>query len=240
MANGHKRSGILDGIGLIAGLCVLTGPLLGWLRLIPALGAFYLFLLGGLVSIIAALTALVSAARGRGFGAGRSLAILTALVFLFTAFGIGGSSSMINDFTTNLDDPPAFRKAATLAPNVGRELGYPADFADVQRSCCADLKPLRIATPPAAALERAESVARAMPTWTVTAVDPAAGTIEATSESTVFGFVDDVVIRVKPDGEGSVVDIRSKSRDGRGDMGVNAARIRAYVAALESSGVNPG
>jgi uncharacterized protein (DUF1499 family) len=52
--------------------------------------------------------------------------------------------------------------------------------------------------------------------------------------SRVFGFEDDVVIRVRPApaGSGSVIDVRSKSRDGKGDLGVNAERIRTFVARL--------
>jgi uncharacterized protein (DUF1499 family) len=74
-----------------------------------------------------------------------------------------------------------------------------------------------------------------MPTWVITAEDPAGGTIEAVVTSRLFGFQDDVVIRVRPDGTGaSRVDMRSKSRDGKGDLGANASRIRAYVSALES------
>ena len=49
----------------------------------------------------------------------------------------------------------------------------------------------------------------------------------------IFGFEDDVAIRVRDVGGKSVIDMRSKSRDGRGDLGANAARIRAYVSALE-------
>jgi len=43
------------------------------------------------------------------------------------------------------------------------------------------------------------------------------------------------VIRVTSDGGGSRIDIRSHSRQGRGDLGVNAARIRKYIAALHSA-----
>jgi len=37
------------------------------------------------------------------------------------------------------------------------------------------------------------------------------------------------------DGNGSRIDIRSHSRHGRGDLGVNAARIRKYLAALKAA-----
>ena len=48
------------------------------------------------------------------------------------------------------------------------------------------------------------------------------------------------ILRVRPDGaQGSRVDLRSKSRDGQGDMGTNAARIRAFVGQLEQGAGGP-
>jgi uncharacterized protein (DUF1499 family) len=67
----------------------------------------------------------------------------------------------------------------------------------------------------------------------VASVDPAGGTLLARETSTIFRFVDDVVVRVRPAaGGGSIVDVRSKSRVGRGDIGANAARIRRFAAEL--------
>src|SRR3546814_20390161 len=40
---------------------------------------------------------------------------------------------------------------------------------------------------------------------------------------------DEVVIRVAPTETGAVVDLRSRSRIGRGDLGTNAARIRSFL-----------
>jgi uncharacterized protein (DUF1499 family) len=48
-----------------------------------------------------------------------------------------------------------------------------------------------------------------------------------------FGFQDDIVIRVETTSAGSVVDLRSASRVGRGDLGANAARIGSFIAAFE-------
>jgi uncharacterized protein (DUF1499 family) len=75
-----------------------------------------------------------------------------------------------------------------------------------------------------------------MPAWMVTNEDAASGVIEAVATSWLFRFEDDIAIRIRS-GEGgkSRVDIRSKSRDGKGDTGTNANRIRAYVAALEAA-----
>jgi uncharacterized protein (DUF1499 family) len=145
----------------------------------------------------------------------------------------GAGAPRINDFTTDPADPPAFRHAATLPANAGRDLGYPPSFASVQQTCCADLRPARLRVAPAEAFGRARTAAERMPAWTITHADPEAGTIEAVATSRLFHFQDDIVIRVRPDGGGSRVDVRSKSRDGQGDFGANAARIRAYVAELE-------
>jgi uncharacterized protein (DUF1499 family) len=86
--------------------------------------------------------------------------------------------------------------------------------------------------PPAQAFEKAKSAAESLG-WHITLADPARGTIEARDTSKLFRFVDDVAIRVRPGSNGgSVVDIRSKSRDGKGDLGVNANRIRTFTATV--------
>jgi uncharacterized protein (DUF1499 family) len=71
-----------------------------------------------------------------------------------------------------------------------------------------------------------------MPGWTIVAFDADAGRIEASQQSRWFRFTDDVVISIAGDEAGSRIDMRSTSRQGRSDYGVNAARIRAYMTAL--------
>jgi uncharacterized protein (DUF1499 family) len=220
-------------VGWVAGVAMALGAILANLGVVPPLGGFALFALGGIVALITGLASLIALARGRGLTAGGGFAAVAGIVFLALATRSSGHPR-INDFTTDLVDPPRFERAATLPPNAGRDLGYPADYAAIQRDCCSDLRPARVALPPRDAYERALAVAQAMPTWQVTHADGATGIVEATATSRVFRFVDDVVIRVRPEGTGSKVDLRSKSRDGRGDVGANAARIRAYVTALES------
>ena len=82
--------------------------------------------------------------------------------------------------------------------------------------------------PPDAAFERALSAVHALG-WELVADDTGAGRIEATDTTFWYGFKDDVVVRIRPDGGGSRIDVRSKSRVGRSDVGANAARIRAYA-----------
>jgi len=47
-------------------------------------------------------------------------------------------------------------------------------------------------------------------------------------------FHDDFAVRVRPDDGGAVVDMRSKSRDGKGDLGANAERIRSFLVDIAS------
>ena len=58
------------------------------------------------------------------------------------------------------------------------------------------------------------------------------GRIEAVATTLLYGFEDEVVIRIAPAEAGSVVDLRSRSRIGRGDLGANAARIRSFLEDL--------
>ena len=218
----------MGSIKLIAVVAFVVGPVLAWLGVVPPFGGFLIFALGGLLALIAGIAALVRLVRGRDVGAGGVAAMLAAVVFVLLAVRSAGAPR-INDFTTDVADPPAF------AHVTGRDMTYPPRFAVVQQACCADLRPAHLPVPPAEAFARAQNAAARMPAWTVTHADPASGTIEAVATSRLFHFRDDIAIRVRPDGNGSRVDVRSKSRDGQGDLGVNAARIRTFVATLERS-----
>jgi len=69
--------------------------------------------------------------------------------------------------------------------------------------------------------------------WQIVREDPSAGRIEAVATTRWFGFQDDVIVRITAEGSGSRVDVRSKSRVGRSDLGTNAQRIRAYQRRLQ-------
>ena len=70
--------------------------------------------------------------------------------------------------------------------------------------------------------------------WTVVLAEPESGLIDATEESFWFGFKDDIMIRVRSEGEGSRVDIRSTSRVGLSDLGANAKRVRDLLDEIET------
>ena len=73
--------------------------------------------------------------------------------------------------------------------------------------------------------------------WTVAADMPAEGRLVATATTALFRFKDDIVLRVRPteDGRGSIVDMRSVSRVGQSDIGVNAKRVRKFLADLSGT-----
>src|SRR4030095_11471917 len=118
-----------------------------------------------------------------GSTAGAPLGVSAAAGFVFIAVSQGGGHPRINDFTTDLADPPAFTHAKTIPANAGRDMAYPTDWAAIQRECCADLHPAVLAMAPRDAYAKALAQAKAMPTWTVVAEDPNGLTIEAVSTS---------------------------------------------------------
>jgi uncharacterized protein (DUF1499 family) len=223
---------VRNAIGLLAVLAMILGPLLAHFEILPPLAGFATFALGGIVAAIVGLVSLVQLFRGYGLTAGGALGLVAAAAFVFIAVSQGGGHPRINDFTTDPADPPAFVHAKTIPANAGRDMTYPKDWAAIQRECCADLHPAVLALAPRDAYAKALAQARAMPAWSVTQEDANAMTLEAVATSNLFRFQDDVAIRVRPDGSGAKVDMRSKSRDGKGDMGVNTARIRSYIDAL--------
>lgn len=136
----------------------------------------------------------------------------------------------IHDITTDLDRPPQFVAVLPLragAPNPATYGG--AEVAEAQRRSYPEIKPLLLTVPVAAAYSRALAAARGMG-WELVDSDSTGGRIEATATTPWFGFKDDVVVRVRPEGTGSRIDVRSVSRVGKSDVGANAQRIRAYLA----------
>jgi len=138
----------------------------------------------------------------------------------------------IHDITTDPANPPAFVAILPLRANAANPPEYAgADVAEQQRRAYPDIQPIVLDMPSAEAFDRALAAARDMG-WEIVATEPREGRIEAVDTTFWFGFKDDVVIRVSGSGGGSRVDVRSKSRVGRGDAGANAKRIGDYLARL--------
>lgn len=135
----------------------------------------------------------------------------------------------IHDITTDPDDPPQFERALELRGADANPLDYDArELAPLQRDAYPDVVPLEAELPPEQSYQRSLEVLRGMG-LEIVAEDPQQGRIEAVATTKWFGFKDDLVVRIRPDGAGSRIDLRSVSRVGRSDLGANAARIRAFI-----------
>jgi hypothetical protein len=140
---------------------------------------------------------------------------------------------MIHDITTDTGNPPAFVALASARQAAPNGSVYKGDeIADRQRKAYPDVTALKSDLAPQVLFAKAEGVARAAG-WEIAAAEPNEGRIEATDTTLIFGFKDDIVIRIRPAGNGSVLDMRSMSRVGVSDLGVNAKRILEFEAALQ-------
>lgn len=156
------------------------------------------------------------------------------LILLFLSAGTGGDAPPINDITTNLNNPPAFASEEEVQAYMGRDMSYPPEFVAVVKEHYPDLRPLLLPVPPDTAYEEALAAAKAMGLEIVWQ-SPSERRFDATDTTAIFRFVDDITVRVLPAGSSSMIDIRSKSRDGQGDLGTNAKRIRAFTEQVKAS-----
>ena len=231
-------------LAVLSALCLaLSGPAhrLGFLATRWALGVFALAGLGGLVAAVLAVWAIALALTTRVWRsvAGSALALIVALAAatpLLAMVRAGAATPLIHDITTDTDSPPPFvaLQPQRATSENGAAYGGPA-VATQQKRGYPDMAPLVLALPPEQAFTRVEAAARAMG-WRIVAVAPAEGRIEASDTTRWFGFTDDIVVRVKAAPRGSIIDVRSASREGRSDLGVNARRIRAFLAAVATGG----
>lgn len=137
----------------------------------------------------------------------------------------------IHDITTDTVSPPAFVALAPVRADAPNGVDYVTDPAE-QKKAYADITTFRSTLAPAELFDRAVAVAEAQG-WEIVSRSREEGRIEATDTTLWFGFKDDVVIRIVADeAGGSKLDMRSMSRVGKSDLGKNAERIRAFLAAL--------
>jgi uncharacterized protein (DUF1499 family) len=146
-----------------------------------------------------------------------------------------GTVPRIHDVATDTENPPIFSAAilTARAAEQGNSTDRDPKVAALQKQGYPDIAPVKTALPPAQAYERALAAAQGMSGWTIVTQDPASGRIEARQSTLFMGFTDDIVIRIAADGPGSRIDMRSESRQGISDFGVNANRVRGYIAALK-------
>lgn len=146
-----------------------------------------------------------------------------------------GDYPPIHDIVTNPDDPPEFIVGKLVRTSEHNSLEIKPEVVAIQREAYPDITTIVSELTTREAFARAEDTVDALG-WNVYNSDFRKGLIEASYTSDWFGFVDDIVVDVRRRPGGTFIDLRSISRVGRGDLGANARRIRAFRDLFQAEG----
>ena len=164
------------------------------------------------------------------------------LCFFFAGYGAVQlnkilQSPPIHNVSTDLENPPTFSPPTLEARGeYANPVAISEQVRNIHQNGYPDIQTLSIELDVAsvydAVLKQVESQG-----WEIQAQDPMKGSIDATATTFWYGFKDDIVIRVLADDESGTtsVDMRSVSRIGQVDLGVNADRIRGFIQALATN-----
>ena len=207
-----------------------------------AINLFQVSLVGSGLAVLVGLVALAQIWR-RGHGGAVTAAVGILLPFLVWAWPLTYLPAFfrlppINDVSTDVANPPRFVTLAKQRPRDANPAAYPGErFAKEQQKAYPDLRTFTVDRSVEETFELVEEVVRKLK-WKVAAADPPTGraakggTLEATDQTLVAGFTDDIVVRVDGDLRQSRIDVRSASRYGIGDLGQNAIRVRRFLTEM--------
>jgi uncharacterized protein (DUF1499 family) len=223
----------------IAALMVF-GSLLGlWEPIVGFMASRNYNNLLGYVVVVVSVLALVTSVTIKQDSSAKGKGILTSSIAILLGLAILSPRIMalviepvkyppIHDITTNTQSPPQFEFLTDSRIGARNTLVYGGeDIAAQQRQAFPNIGPIASDLSVEAAYQKALTVAKTMG-WTIVAQDPKALRFESTATTPFFNFADDVVILVSTLEQGSRIDLRSVSRIGIGDAGVNAKRIQEF------------
>lgn len=227
--------GLVSFIGFL--LVVLPGPFYkyGILDLGTAFAGFTLGMMAGGAALIMLLLQALFKRQTLTLGSALITIIFSAIAIIMPLSMLSKAKSVpsIHDISTDLKNPPEFVAIAPLRADAPNPVEYEgAEIAKQQRSAYPELQTLSYPQSQAELVAATEQVTNNLG-WELVNVDANNGIVEATDTTMWFGFKDDVVIRVTDDGNERLVDIRSKSRIGKSDLGKNAERIRDFIEELD-------
>ncbi|MDB5569856.1 MAG: hypothetical protein JWN93_1039 [Hyphomicrobiales bacterium] len=178
----------------------------------------------------------------RGMGLAVSGVLLGLLVLGFPAWLAVKSVTlpMLNDISTDIKDPPSFaRSSRALAARNGHvpaELG--AEARAEQPRAYPGVQPIIVDVDVADTYQMVLRAAAALGWEIADQVAPGGrrgdGRIDAVDRTPVMRFPDDIVVRVRPLAGQTRIDVRSVSRYGRHDFGVNARRIEKFAQEMQA------
>jgi hypothetical protein len=196
------------------------------------------------LGVIAAIAAFEGIWRDGRKGVGAALGGLLLGLALLVVPVVGAwklvTFPRLTDISTDLDDPPDFVLALINRPADARPLTEPDEIdAELQLDAYPEIVPRHYPVGTARVFDDALAIVGTQGWAMLGSQRPEepenVGRIEAFDTTLLFGFRQDIVIRIVPDGEGALVDMRSASRNGGHDLGANAERIRGFFAALDAS-----
>jgi uncharacterized protein (DUF1499 family) len=148
----------------------------------------------------------------------------------------------INQVTTDFKSPPAYMISSKAREARGAWTPPPPgpEIEAAQRAAYPDLQPALVDLEPDQAYRMALRIAKDLGWRVVDSTPPnlrgeGVAHIDAIDRTLVFGFVDDIAIRIRPQGAETEIDLRSASRVGRHDFGANARRIQRFLSAVRES-----
>lgn len=214
-------------------LFMLAGIALASAGVIPAIFGWVLMALGALFGLAVSLTIFFTRVR-KGQPHFRVFAMIAMLPpAVATPIAVHDLSyPLINDVTTDLENPPVFAAALEAPANAGRDMAYPNRFVPIVREAYPDIRPLVMEESSEQIFQRVTELAEVQSGWEIKNRDTEILTIEGEVSTFFLGFIDDFVIRVSDQDGKARVDMRSKSRVGLVDAGANAKRIRNFLAQL--------
>lgn len=228
-------------LAIISFVVIAAAPLASLYLNIPGFLAFrvmlFAMLVGLLLAILALIIFIISMVKGISPAANNSLIIviigLIPPIIAIASIGIDAIRlPMIHDISTDTTNPPEFQEVRKLRSPGQNSLTYAGeDIASLQRQAYPEIQAIITPLSKQEALDEATQVVKDRG-WEFINVDYEQGIIEAYDTSRLFGFIDDIIIRVHPENRGSRVDIRSVSRVGKGDLGKNAERIKQFITSF--------
>jgi len=200
--------------------------------------SFLLFIVAALVSFAMLTMGLLKLSKGVK---SESQALLVVIVVTLLPLSVMGSFvykaqkyPFIHDISTDLVHAPQLKAAAKARVDSDHSVEYLAsEVAQLQQNAYPQLLPLKVTQSPQAVFNAAKGLMLENG-WQLMAENNQQSpfTLEASHTSLLFGFTDDLVVRIQATEDGAVVDMRSMSRVGKSDMGANAQRIQRFLTDL--------
>ncbi len=177
----------------------------------------------------------------KGTGLALSALLVSLMIFAIPLYYLPNLVRLpaINDITTDLLAPPQFQQIAALREEGANSVIYPGrQFIAAQAKAYPDISTLRLERSRDDSFDLVHGVIEDLGWEIVREQQPGNGSrtgiIEAIDKSLLLGFSDDIVVRVQGNQRFTRIDMRSASRFGRHDLGINAKRIREMFGIVKT------